>query len=189
MNERELLARYKNTGDIAVLGTLYTPYMSLLYGVCFKYFQDPAESQDAVMQIFEQLVDKLRIHEVDNFKSWLYVYARNYCLMELRKNRHKTHIDIEDNMWESEQQLNQSDEKDWTEGDFKKLEKCLLTLNYEQEACVRSFYLEQKCYKDIAAETGYDLNRVKSYIQNGKRNLKICMERGKEQISRMKNEQ
>jgi RNA polymerase sigma-70 factor (ECF subfamily) len=39
------------------------------------------------------------------------------------------------------------------------------------------FYLEQKCYKDIADLTGYDLNKVKSAIQNGKRNLKICMER------------
>lgn len=189
MNERELLTRYKNTGDIAILGTLYAPYMSLLYGVCFKYFQDPAESQDAVMQIFEELVNKLQVHEVDNFKGWLYVFTRNYCLMELRKSKRKTHVNIEDNMWESEQQLEENDEMKWTEQDFDQMHECLTSLSTEQATCVRMFYMEQQCYKDIAEATGYDLNRVKSYIQNGKRNLKICMERGKEQISRRKNGQ
>lgn len=177
MNERELLTYYKQTGDLNTLGKLYSPYMSLLYGVCYKYLQDEERSQDAVMQIFEELIVKLRGHEVENFKSWLYVYARNYCLMQLRKGKKITNVDIEDNLYESEQQLNQSDEEDWTEGDFKKLETCLGTLNNEQETCVRLFYLEQKCYRDIAEITGFDLNKVKSFIQNGKRNLKICMEK------------
>lgn len=104
MNEKELLAYYKRTGAVETLGKLYTPYMSLLYGVCFKYLQDRDRSQDAVMQIFEQLIEKLRVHEVDNFKSWLYVYARNYCLMELRKNKHKF-VDIEEHLLESESKL------------------------------------------------------------------------------------
>ena len=179
MEEKEQLVYYKQTGDLQVLGQLYAPYMSLLYGVCFKYFQDPAESQDAVMQIFEQLVQKLRVHEVDNFKSWLYVFARNYCLMELRKGKGKIHIAIEDNMFESEQTLVADDEGKWTEDDFEKVHDCLASLSLDQAVCVRLFYLKQKCYKDIAEKTGYDLNKVKSYIQNGKRNLKICMESGK----------
>ncbi|WP_140937380.1 RNA polymerase sigma factor [Sphingobacterium lumbrici] len=179
MDQKELLTYYKQTGDLNALGKLYSPYMALLYGVCYKYLQDEDRSQDAVMQIFEELIVKLRRHEVENFKSWLYVYARNYCLMRLRKEKKITNVDIEDNLYESEQQLNQSDEKDWTEGDFERLESCLRTLNNEQEACVRLFYLEQKCYKDIADITGFDLNKVKSFIQNGKRNLKICMEKKK----------
>jgi len=177
MDEKELLTYYKDTGDLNALGKLYSPYMSLLYGVCYKYLQDEAQSQDAVMQIFEELIVKLRGHEVANFKSWLYVYARNYCLMQLRKEKKVTKVDIENNQYESEWQLSQSDDKDWTEGDFEKLESCLQTLNNGQEACVRLFYLEQKCYKDIADMTGFDLNKVKSFIQNGKRNLKICMEK------------
>ncbi|MBD1427505.1 RNA polymerase sigma factor [Sphingobacterium arenae] len=179
MDEKEQLVYYKQTGDLHVLGKLYTPYMSLLYGVCFKYFQEQTASQDAVMQIFEQLVHKLRIHEVDNFKSWLYVFARNYCLMELRKQKGKMHVDIEENMPESEQKLVTEEETKWTEADFDKVHDCLASLSPEQAVCVRLFYLDQKCYKDIAEETGYDLNKVKSYIQNGKRNLKICMESGK----------
>lgn len=176
MNEKELLQYYRSTGNIEALGKLYAPYMSLLYGVCFKYLQDMERSQDAVMQVFEELVDKLRVHEVENFKSWLHVYTKNYCLMQLRKDKRSNFVDIEDNLYESEQQLNQHDEVKWGENDFEKLEGCMQTLNEEQEQCVRLFYFEQLCYKDIAERTGYELNKVKSAIQNGKRNLKICME-------------
>jgi len=97
--------------------------------------------------------------------------------MQLRKEKKVTNVDIENNLYESEQKLGLSEEKDWTENDFEKLESCLQTLKLEQKTCVRLFYLEQKCYKDIADMTGFDLNKVKSFIQNGKRNLKICMEK------------
>ncbi len=177
MDEKELLQYYKQTGNLDTLGKLYAPYMSLLYGVCYKYLEDAEQSQDAVMQIFDELIDKLRIYEVDNFKSWLYVYARNYCLMQLRRSKQVTKLDIEDNLYEAELKMSREEEKKWGEQDFDKLESCMSTLNREQEACIRMFYLEQKCYKDIADETGYDMAKVKSYIQNGRRNLKICMEK------------
>lgn len=177
MDEKERLAYYKQTGSLQVLGQLYSPYMSLLYGVCYKYLQDQEQSEDAVMQIFEELIDKLKVHEVANFKSWLYVYARNYCLMQIRRDKNTRHVDIEANLHEAEQQVVQTNKVDWEEQDFNKLETCLSGLNSGQEQCVRMFYLEQKCYKDIVEETGYELNKVKSYIQNGKRNLKICMDR------------
>lgn len=176
MNESELLLRYRNTGDLQTLGDLYAPYMPLLYGVCYRYLQDEKQSEDAVMAIFEELIDKLRHHDVGNFKSWLYVYARNYCLMQLRQQKRYPHVDIQENLQESEQSLVQDDPKRWNEQDFSKLEVCMQTLNTEQETCVRLFYLQQMCYKDIATTTGYALSKVKSSIQNGKRNLKICME-------------
>ncbi|MGB7526773.1 RNA polymerase sigma factor [Sphingobacterium cellulitidis] len=177
MDEKQLLQYYKQSGNLDALGKIYAPYMSLLYGVCYKYLQDAEQSQDAVMQIFDELIEKLRIYEVDNFKSWVYVYARNFCLMQLRKNKQVTKVDIEDNLFESEKVLNLEDEKKWNEQDFEKLESCIAGLNAEQEQCIRMFYLEQKCYKDIADITGYDIAKVKSYIQNGRRNLKICMEK------------
>ncbi len=177
MDEKQLLQYYKETGNLDALGKLYAPYMSLLYGVCYKYLQDAEQSQDAVMQIFDELINKLRVYEVDNFKSWVYVYARNFCLMQLRKNKQVTKVDIEENLYESEKMLNDDDEKKWGEQDFEKLESCIAGLNQEQELCIRMFYLEQKCYKDIADQTGYDIAKVKSYIQNGRRNLKICMEK------------
>lgn len=177
MTEKELLIQYRTSGSLDVLGKIYAPYMSLLYGVCYKYLQDQEASQDAVMQIFEELIVKLRTHEVENIKSWLHVYTKNYCLMQLRKSKRYDHVDIENNLLESEQKLNNDEEIKWSEGDFDKLEGCLGTLNEEQKLTVEMFYLQQMCYKDIADKTGYDLNKVKSAIQNGKRNLKICMER------------
>jgi len=97
--------------------------------------------------------------------------------MQLRKNKQITKVDIEENLYESEKMLNDDDEKKWGEQDFEKLESCIAGLNQEQELCIRMFYLEQKCYKDIAEQTGHDIAKVKSYIQNGRRNLKICMEK------------
>lgn len=176
MNEKELLLEYKATGNLDVLGKLYAPYMSLLYGVCFKYLQDADRSQDAVMQVFEELIGKLRSHEIENFKSWLHVYTKNYCLMQLRRDKRIVQLDIEDNLFESELKMERGDELKWNEEDFDKLDLCVQKLNIEQRDCVRLFYLEQMCYKDIAEQTGYELNKVKSAIQNGKRNLKICME-------------
>ncbi len=177
MEEKELLQYYKQTGNLDALGKLYAPYMSLMYGVCYKYLQDSEESQDAVMQIFDELIGKLRIHEVENFKSWLYIYTRNFCLMALRKKKNVKHVSIEDYLVESENQLQTDVEHKWKEQDFEKLTSCMASLSEEQGNCVRMFYLEHKCYKDIADITGFELAKVKSYIQNGRRNLKICMEK------------
>ena len=132
MTERELLQQYRASGELDVLGKLYAPYMSLLYGVCFKYLNDADRSQDAVMQIFEELIDKLRIHQVDNFKSWLYTFSRNYCLMQLRKDKRVQQVDIEDHLAESEHFLDNSSDQLWDEVHFEKLETCMLTLNPEQ---------------------------------------------------------
>lgn len=179
MDEGTSLARYRQTGDMELLGALYAPYIPLLYGVCFKYLQDQDKSQDAVMQIFEELITKLKTNEVQNFKSWLYVYAKNYCLMQMRRERKNQHVDIDENAYEAESVLHVSGgtEDDWTESDFERLERCIDTLNAPQERCIRLFFIEQKCYKEIVELTGYDLNQVKSYLQNGRRNLKICMEK------------
>lgn len=176
MDEKELLITYREKGSLDILGKLYSPYMSLLYGVCYKYLQDADKSQDAVMQIFEELIIKLRTHQVENFKSWLHVYAKNYCLMQLRKEKRHTEVNIEDNLFESEQKLNEQHDLKWESQDFEKLSECLSTLNDIQQSCITLFYLEQKCYKEISDQLGLELSKVKSAIQNGKRNLKICME-------------
>lgn len=176
MTEKEMLAQYRLSGDMELLGNLYSPYMSLVYGLCYKYLQDMGRSQDAVMNIFEELVVKLRRHEVENFKSWLYRLAKNHCLMELRKTKKNIHIDIEDNMYESEQMLNSLENVGVSESTFGQLSDCLDQLNEKQQQAIRLFHLEKKCYQEIVQLTGYDIKKVKSYIQNGRRNLKLCLE-------------
>ena len=177
VNDDELLLKeYRTSGDLEVLGQLYGRYMHLVYGVCLKYLKDEEASKDAVMQIFEQLISKLKIHQVSNFKSWLYMLARNYCLMELRSfNKHEV-VHMEDDFMEKEAFVH-LDIEDNRENTLTVMEKCMEKLPPEQKDTIKLFYLEQKCYRDVADITGYDLNKVKSYIQNGKRNLKICIEK------------
>ncbi|KEQ29303.1 RNA polymerase sigma70 factor [Pedobacter antarcticus 4BY] len=174
--DAELIARYKSSGDLEILGTLYSRYMHLVYGVCLNYFKDEEASKDAVMQIFEELIPKLRIHEVQNFKSWLHVLTRNHCLMAMRKSSRYQTVSIEDQFVENDTFVH-LDISDVQEQQFTVMEKCMETLSEEQRQSVDLFYLQEKCYKEVAEITGYEMLKVKSYIQNGKRNLKICIEK------------
>ena len=171
----ELIALYKQTHDMRVLSDLYQRYMELVYGVCLKYFKDAEQSKDAVMNIFEELVEKLKQHEVSNFKSWLHTLTRNHCLMQLRTPRNLKTTEFNQEYMQSAEtvHLNGMLEK---EEQFVKLEKCIQSLSEEQKKTVELFYLQQKCYDEIAEITGYEWNKVRSYIQNGRRNLKNCME-------------
>lgn len=175
-SDEQLILLYKESGDLAVVGELYNRYTALVYGVCLKYLKDREESRDAVMQIFEKLITTLKQHEVNIFKPWLYATARNYCLMQLRSRKGKNFEELSPFLMENGASLHQ-DEGFNIEANLHQLQQCMQELASEQKECVRLFYLEQKCYKEITEQTGFDMNKVKSYIQNGKRNLKICMER------------
>lgn len=178
-DDSSLIAAYKQNGDLEVLGGLYNKYMHLVFGVCFNYFKDEELSKDAVMQIFEELVVKLKVHEVQNFKSWLHVLTRNHCLMALRKSAKNPTITLEDNFVENGDFVH-LDIEDAKETQLTVMEKCMETLSEEQRKSVDLFYLQEKCYKEVADITGYEMLKVKSYIQNGKRNLKICIEKNSE---------
>jgi len=174
-----MLVEYRKTGDLKILGRLYEQYMPLVFGLCLKYFRDEEQSKDAVMQIFEDLVKKLRVHEVSNFKSWLYTLSRNHCLMLIRSSSKQEMVSIDENLMENDAfvHLNLDDD---TEEKLSIMAKCIDELPSEQRVSINLFYMEQKCYKEVADMTGFDLNKVKSYIQNGKRNLKICIEKNSE---------
>ncbi|MBC7914178.1 MAG: sigma-70 family RNA polymerase sigma factor [Pyrinomonadaceae bacterium] len=171
-----MLLMYRKTGDLEVLGKLYEKFMPLVYGLCLKYLKNEEQSKDAVMQIFEQLITKLKVHEVSNFKSWLYTLSRNHCLMYLRSANKHEFVSIEDYGVEKPIFLH-PDNDETNEFQLDSMSKCLTTLPQEQRISIDLFYLQQKCYKEVVEITGFDINKVKSYIQNGKRNLKICMEK------------
>lgn len=175
ITDEELIHVYKESGEMEVLGHLYTRYTSLVYGVCLKYLKNRDEAQDAVMNIFEKLVGTLLHHEVTYFKGWLYTTSRNHCLMHLRANKGKQSQELSPFLMESDDVTHQDDVTE-LEGNLVKLEECIEKLTPDQQHCVRLFFLKHKCYQEISDETGFSLKHVKSYIQNGKRNLKICME-------------
>jgi RNA polymerase sigma factor (sigma-70 family) len=175
-SDQELVAAYRQSSDLKVLAELYQRYLDLLYGVCLKYLGDREAAKDAVMEIFEELTHKLLRHEVTHFKGWLYTLAKNHCLMQLRSSgRIKTSpFDPELMQTAEEWHLNDKMEK---EARLDRLSACIETLSAEQQTAVRLFYLENKCYKEIETITGLEGNKVRSHIQNGRRNLKICMQR------------
>lgn len=173
----ELLARYLAGGEVGYLGLLYERYMPMVYGICLKILKDPGKAEDAVIGIYEELVRKTREHQVESFRGWLYVMARNYCLMEWRKNnRRPTEYHAPEHM-EFYDAVEPGFEVELPGVGEKPLEKCLDELPQQQRRSVELFYYEEKSYKEIAGLIEEEVGKVRSYIQNGRRNLRICLEK------------
>lgn len=178
ISDAELLEKFRTSGNLDLLGELYSRHMHLVYGVSLKYFKDRDEAQDAVMNIFEKLVTDLPKHEVQNFKSWLYVLTKNHCLMEIRSkkssDRRLEGLKIEQEFMESEYNMHPIDREEEVLSDA--LKECIEKLKSEQKQCIELFYYKKLCYQEVAEKLNMDEKKVKSYLQNGKRNLKICLE-------------
>lgn len=174
-SDHELVRKYRSAGNIDTLGELYQRYMELVYGVCLKYMKEPEDAKDCVINIFEELVTKLKKYEVDTFKPWLYQLAKNHCLMKLRsKKGNPVNIDIDVVHLSENIHLDGVMEKELR---LTNMESCIELLPADQKQAIQLFYLGEKCYKEIAEATNTDINKVRSFIQNGRRNLKICMEK------------
>lgn len=176
--DAQLIRAFVENNSINDFGTLFERYTHLVFGVCMKYLHNQAEAEDAVMDIFEKLMSDLKRHEVQDFKNWLYRVSKNHCLMVLRKRTVKYRA--EDDIFREKQQefmeiideghhLHEEDEK---AGILISLHNALLGLREEQRRCLEMMYKEKRTYREIADITGYSMKEVKSYIQNGKRNLK-----------------
>lgn len=174
-----LLRRYRDTGDLGVLGELFQIHAEMVYYVCYRYFQDSERSKDAVMQIFEELITKVNKQDIKQFGSWLYVLSRNHCLMKLRSEKNRKHVSL-DEFVEFRVLAHQEEDHENKERQLSALEQCMEKLPEKQKQSINLFFLNEKCYKEIVEITGYGMKEVKSYIQNGKRNLKICMEEHRE---------
>jgi RNA polymerase sigma-70 factor (ECF subfamily) len=177
--DEELIAEFNSTGNLKVLGDLYSPYMHLVYGVCLKYLKDRDESKDAVIQIFEKIIIEIPKNDIGNFKGWLYAVTRNFCLMQLRsaKSRQERF-----NEWVNDDAVfmeNSHDPHPIDEDDAvmeEDLAECIKRLKEEQKECIRLFYFENRCYNEISVILNIDEKKVKSHLQNAKRNLKLCLE-------------
>ncbi len=175
ISDTELLHYFNNDKNNEWLGILLQRYTLLLLGVCMKYLKNEEEAKDAVQQVFLKVIAELHKYKVDYFKSWLYMVAKNHCLMQLR-NKGQYNAEI------NEQLLATPDETQAEESFIQKdivltnMETALQQLNKEQRECVTLFYLQKKTYQEITAITNYSLLQVKSHIQNGKRNLKIMLQ-------------
>jgi RNA polymerase sigma factor (sigma-70 family) len=176
IEDNELLQRFYLDKNNEWLGILLQRYTLLLLGVCMKYLKNEEEAKDAVQQIFLKTITELHKYKVDYFKSWMYMVAKNHCLMKLR-NKNNTAIEINDRVLSAPDETESNKTHQQKEITLTNMEQALESLNQEQQQCVTLFYLEKKSYQEITQLTGYSLLQVKSHIQNGKRNLKIMLER------------
>ena len=177
MSDQELLEKFQQDHNNEWLGLLLQRYTLLLLGVCMKYLKDEDEAKDAVQQVFLKVIQELHKYKVEYFKSWLYMVAKNHCLMRIREKQGKVMVEITDRFnGETETHpdtmaLRQDDLA------YQFMNESLKELNPEQQQCVTLFYLEKKSYQEVSDATGFSMLQVKSYIQNGKRNLKILIEK------------
>jgi len=174
-SDDELLKHFIQTSDQELLGQLYSRYVPLVYGLCLKYLQQIEDAEDAVNTIYEELTRKIPGYRIENFKTWLYSVTKNHCLQILRKEKNRFFEEIDVQNMESDDlehlliDVNENKEKE------EALNYCLDTLPEKQRQCIIHFFFDDFSYADIVEKTGFALNKVKSYIQNGKRNLKICI--------------
>ena len=179
LEDQTLLQEYRTSGELEILGELYSRYMHLVYGLSLKYLKNRDDAKDAVMQIFEKLVTETDRHEIKNFKSWLYVLAKNYCLMQIRSEKSK---DQKMELWVKDQEesvefypeMHPIDEVRLDENSA--LSECIGKLKAQQKECIQLFYYQNWSYRQIAEILHMEEKKVKSYLQNAKRNLKICLE-------------
>ena len=175
--DQELLEQFYNDHDNEWLGILLQRYTLLLLGVCMKYLKNEEEAKDSVQQVFLKVIQELHKYKVEYFKSWLYMVAKNHCLMKLRDKQGKFTAEINDR--QIAQPEEETDRQALLQNDhaLELMGEALKELHAEQQQCVTLFYLQKKSYQQISEETGYSMLQVKSYIQNGKRNLKILIEK------------
>lgn len=172
MSDEDIIQRYLQTDENAMVGELYNRYARLVFGLSLKYLKNKEESKDLLLGVFERLLVDLKKYEIKNFKSWLYTYTKNECLMFLRK---KSLNVIESDVFEANVRAydDEVELENSAEDKLVVLEKHVSTLAYEQQQCIRMFFMENKSYQQISDETGLTFKQIKSFIQNGKRNLRI----------------
>jgi RNA polymerase sigma-70 factor (ECF subfamily) len=181
LSDEELIARYQRSDDAAYVGELFERYNHMVFLVGMKYLKDPTESEDMAMLLFEKLLADLHKYQIKHFKSWLHTVVRNQCfaiLEQQQRRRQQTDAYQESLEGDVEKEVGwplipEGGEREQT---LQQLEAALRLLNDHQRVCLEQFYLQQKSYQEVADQTGFTLKQVKSYIQNGKRNLRKHLE-------------
>jgi len=175
LSDEELVSLYRDKSSTDIVGEIYKRYGHLVMGTCMKYLKNQADAEDMTMNIFEKLPHKLNNHSIERFKSWLYMVTKNECLMLLRKKGHvSTEITKE---LEAQEELHIAEAK---EIQYEILEEAIQELKEDQRKCIELFYIQSKSYQEITTLLKLDIKKVKSAIQNGKRNLKLTLEKRNE---------
>ncbi|MFQ5674351.1 MAG: RNA polymerase sigma factor [bacterium] len=167
---------YLETRDVRYLGRLYEAYKKTIFWHCLKMVGNEEDAKDLASETFIRTFDRIEDFKLGApFCPWLMRIATNLCIDHLRKkNRYKFYKFDETHSAVAIQ--NESEPKQPMISGERIIEK-LKKLKPLQKRCFCLFYIHNLTYKQIAELTGYPLGKVRSYIQNGKRNFKLLMEK------------
>ena len=180
MKDQELLSKFVESGDQEYISILYQRYMHLVYGSCLKYYKNASDAEDAVMDIYEKIVRKIPGSNVQYFKSWLFTVTRNHCLEQLRKKSNHAEKENQAHVMHYQEEFHPDDVDKDKEVDV--LHECIEKLGRSQKQCVQLFYFQKLSYNEISTQLELTMGQVRSNIQNGRRNLRICMDENQHRI-------
>lgn len=170
----EELVKAIEAGRSEALGVLWDRYAHLLFAVGMKYLKNVDAAKDAVMNVFAELPSLMTRHEVRNIGGWLHTVMRNHCLMQIRGAKQFTELNG-----------TQYDEADdllaahlENEDMIRRMEHAIDELSDHQRNCIKLFYLDRLSYAEVGERLNMAFDAVRSNIQNGRRNLRIILERG-----------
>lgn len=176
-SDERLITAYISTENASYVGELFCRYSDMIFGLCLKHLKNVQESEDASYELFELMISKLKTQQIMIFKPWLYRTATNFCIDKLRKSKTNIIISLDDRFETARDSLDISADFSEREALLARIDHCLKQLNDDQKVCIDLFYFQEKSYQDIAQQLNISWSTTRSYIQNGKRNLKICMEK------------
>ena len=177
VSDEDLIMKYISTNDDEYLSHLYQRHIPLMYGLCLKYLKNQQDAKDAVVFLYEDLSEKVKKYEITNFKNWLYSVTKFHCFAILKSKKKEIVVDFNVDFMEFDQVDTLLDEKEADEDKIRALNECIQQLPETQRTCIESFYMNEKSYIEIVEDTNYNIKSVKSYIQNGRRNLKNCLDK------------
>jgi len=180
-SDEELIVQMHTASDNKYAGELFKRYSHLVFGICNKYLKNKTDSKDVLMNIFEIFLKKPPSSDILSFKKWLFTVTKHECLTFLRNQKRAGRIEVKMEDFEKKSEFFMENEdpgslNSETEDEIR-LQAALKQLKAPQLKCIQLFYMEGKSYKEIEAQTDFDLNQIKSYLQNGKRKLKLLFER------------
>lgn len=175
-SDDELVKSYQKSGDVARIAVLFDRYADVISLICLNYLKNKQDAEDSFMDLFEQVCQDLKKTEVTHFSAWMNAVVRHHCLKVKRQREKWTTTGVEEHAedtWKEEFSFHEEN----APNSSRAIENAMLTLKPDQAKCIHLFYTEQKSYKEISEMLDLDMNTVKSHIQNGKRKLKIELEK------------
>ena len=154
------------------MSDFFVLYREDVLGLCYYYTRDVELSKDLTMDTFETYLKRGKKGPVINdIKSYLLGIARNLCMAHFKKSKRTQSIE------ESVLQFMEYEDENAPNGEevIDRLMMSMCKLTTDQRRCVELFFIKGCSYNQISKKLNFSYNEVKSFIQNGKRNLKKLM--------------